>query len=92
MSISTPNLPRTKDRTATHDGHIWTRPRQQMTNATAIRQRMAQEARAEIRRAGEDAVITAADFYRHGWTSVQVSAHLAAAIDLATAGTRKGAA
>lgn len=79
-------------RTATHDGNIWTRPRQTMTEASDIRRRMAEEARAEISRAGADAVITQADFRRRGWTDAQVCDHLAAAIDLATSDGRRDAA
>lgn len=79
-------------RIATHDGYIWPRPRQQMTDAAEIRRRMAQEARADMDRAGADAVITRDDFLRRGWTALQVDAHLPAAIDLAGSGRRKDAA
>lgn len=79
-------------RTATHDGQIWTRPRHKMTDAASIRRRMAQETRAEIMRAGADAVITREDFRRRGWSDSQVAEHLPAAIDMATAGMRRGAA
>lgn len=79
-------------RTITHDGQIWARPRQQMTDAAEIRRRMAQEARADMERAGADAVITRDDFRQRGWTDAQISAHLAAAIDVAASSMRRNAA
>jgi len=82
----------TPHRTITHDGQIWARPRQQMTDAAEIRQRMAQEARADMDRAGADAVITRDDFRRRGWTDSQINQHAPAAIDAATAGKRRDAA
>ncbi|GHE50851.1 hypothetical protein GCM10019059_07440 [Camelimonas fluminis] len=83
---------RKQTRFATHDGHIWPQPRQRMTDARAIRKRMAEEVKAEINRAGADATISADDFRRLGWTDGQINLHAAAAIDAATAGKRRDAA
>jgi len=92
VDFTAPPPPRNENRVATHDGHIWPQPRQRMTDARAIRRRMAEEVRAEINRAGADATISIDDFRRRGWTDGQINLHAPAAIDAATAGKRRDAA
>ncbi|MFT4129937.1 hypothetical protein [Labrys sp. (in: a-proteobacteria)] len=69
---------------ATHDGYIWPRARHHMTDGVAIRDRMAEDARAFEELRGDFEGITERYFWSKGWTPEQVEQHGAAVIEEVT--------
>lgn len=72
--------PTVDHRTPTHDGYIWPVPRSRMSDAGAVRQRMAEDISRMVDDRGEDASIDTADLLRLGWRPEQVRAYAAAAL------------
>lgn len=80
-----PRRPASPDaKRATHDGFIWPRTPSEMTDETAIRTRMVEDAFAFEDLHGDFEGINEAYFLRRGWTQTQISLNGAAAIAIAT--------
>lgn len=67
------------------DGYFWPRARHHMTDGVAIRDRMAEDARAFEELRGDFDGISERYFWSKGWTPEQVEEHGAAVIEQVTA-------